>query len=36
MTLDLFDSSIAQSKAESPPPKIETILSLKIVLSFTE
>ena len=31
-----FDNSNAQSKAESPPPKIVTVLSLKIVLSFTE
>jgi hypothetical protein len=30
----VFDSSIAQSNAESPPPKIDTVLSLKIDLSL--
>ena len=36
MTLDVFDNSIAQSKAESPPPKMQTVLSLKTVLSLIE
>ena len=36
LTLELADNSIAQSKAESPPPNIETVLSLKILLSLTE
>ena len=36
LTLELADSSIAQSKAESPPPNIETVLSLNIVLSLIE
>ena len=30
------DNSTAQSKALSPPPKIETVLPLKIFLSFIE
>ena len=36
VTFDDFDNSIAQSKALSPPPKITTDLSLKIVLSLIE
>ena len=36
LTLELADNSIAQSKAESPPPNIETVLSLKMFLSLTE
>ena len=36
VTLEEFDNSIAQSRALSPPPKITTDLSLKIVLSFIE
>ena len=36
LTLELVDSSIAQSKAESPPPNIEIALSLNIVLSLIE
>ena len=35
-TLDVLDNSIAQSNAESPPPNIETVLSLKIDLSLIE
>ena len=31
-----FDNSIAQSKAESPPPKIQTFLFSKVFLSFIE
>ena len=31
-----FESSIAQSKALSPPPKIDTVFPLKIDLSLTE
>ena len=29
VTFEIFDNSIAQSKAESPPPKIQTFLFLK-------
>ena len=36
VTFDELDNSIAQSSALSPPPKITTDLSLKIVLSFIE
>ena len=36
LILELADSSIAQSKAESPPPNIEITLSLNIVLSLIE
>jgi hypothetical protein len=32
----VFDNSIAQSKAESPPPNIDIVLSLKIDLSLIE
>ena len=33
---EISDNSIAQSKAESPPPNIETVLFLKIFLSLIE
>ena len=36
VTFEVFDNSIAQSNALSPPPKITTDLSLNIVLSLTE
>ena len=35
-TFEVLDSSIAQSSALSPPPKIATDLFLKIVLSLIE
>ena len=36
VTFEFLESSIAQSNALSPPPKITTFLSLKILLSFIE
>ena len=36
VTSENFDNSIAQSKAESPPPKIQIFLFLKKFLSLTE
>ena len=36
VTFEFFESSIAQSKALSPPPKITTFLSLKMFLSLIE